>query len=46
LASETDIRQGEDGVAPGVDPASRLGEERARREMTLVIITGHSGAGK
>jgi RNase adapter protein RapZ len=46
LASETDTRHDGDGAAPGMDPASRLGEERARREMTLVIITGHSGAGK
>jgi RNase adapter protein RapZ len=42
LASEIDTRR--DGER--TDPASRLGEERARREMTLVIITGHSGAGK
>ncbi|MFT3863407.1 MAG: RNase adapter RapZ [Solirubrobacterales bacterium] len=38
MASETDTRPDE-GEA-------RDGDERARREMTLVIITGHSGAGK
>jgi UPF0042 nucleotide-binding protein len=37
LASEIDIRREEE---------ARGAEEKARREMTLVIITGHSGAGK
>jgi len=37
LASEIDIRREEE---------VRGAEEKARREMTLVIITGHSGAGK
>ena len=38
LASETDTRREGD--------ADRGAAEKARREMTLVIITGHSGAGK
>jgi RNase adapter protein RapZ len=38
LASETDTRRDGD--------EARDSDERARREMTLVIITGHSGAGK
>jgi RNase adapter protein RapZ len=42
LASETDTRQGGDEAAE----AARRDGEKARREMTLVIITGHSGAGK
>jgi UPF0042 nucleotide-binding protein len=37
LASDTDTRR---------DDADRGAAEKARREMTLVIITGHSGAGK
>lgn len=38
LASETDIRRDGD--------ADRGAAEKARREMIMVIITGHSGAGK
>jgi RNase adapter protein RapZ len=38
LASETDTRRDGD--------EARGAEEKARRDMTLVIITGHSGAGK
>jgi UPF0042 nucleotide-binding protein len=38
LASETDTRRDGDDA--------RGAEEKARRAMTLVIITGHSGAGK
>jgi UPF0042 nucleotide-binding protein len=37
LASKTDTIKGE---------TDTVRDERARREMTLVIITGHSGAGK
>jgi RNase adapter protein RapZ len=44
LASEIDTQRDDDPSRPGEDLARE--EERARREMTLVIITGHSGAGK
>jgi UPF0042 nucleotide-binding protein len=44
LASETDT--GQDGGEAAAAEAARREDERARREMTLVIITGHSGAGK
>jgi UPF0042 nucleotide-binding protein len=45
LASEADTRRDGDETVQE-EAARRDGEERARREMTMVIITGHSGAGK